>query len=131
MDKKLNTFTNITEIGLPRGISLSETQGDIKPALNKRNLILIGTWACALIITTQLTSVNNYDVSTSLNYPNKNTQTKIYEPIIVDEDIFFDEEINSNIFVKTKPERSYRVKLNIKGYITGKPIIDEDNSYDS
>jgi hypothetical protein len=122
MDRKLETLTNTNHIDLPKNIFLVETQGNIKPSISNKNKLLIGAWTCALLLTSAQATGGIYEMTTALNYQNKNTQTTIsYEPSYSLDSI--DEEVNSNIFVATQPINSYPVKLKISRTARGEPVV--------
>lgn len=133
MDKNLITFAQGQNFNLASEVSLLETRGNVRPQINSNKLLIIGTWACALILSGSTSAIENYNITTTLNYPNKGTQAVIaYDPQVNYEDYLNDEEIDQNIFVKTKPERSYSATLSIQTVRAGNPIIDiGSNLYES
>jgi len=128
MDNRLDTFTNNESKNLSRDISMLEIPGSVKPSLDHKNLILMGGWICSVMLTTSLSIDNNYNLSTTLKYPDKETQAVVvYEPSLINDTLLADDEINNAVFVSTQPEKSYPIKLKITQQNIGEPVIDLDN----
>lgn len=128
MDKSFDTTTASTT-NLQRGIPLIDAQDEVKTVISNKNLLLIGTWACAVLLSQSVPTDASYQVTTSISYANKTTQSTLsLVPELMSIDAFEDDEVNSELFVATQPKRSYAVKLKIKEVKSGEPVIDTDNN---
>ncbi len=126
-----NSTNNITSI-IKDEITLSEVSGFVKPTYNRNNFLIIGAWSLGLLLTSALHmpiqgSIES-DVTTKIDYKNRITRGNInYEPTYNLDDEF-DYELNSDVYLNMKPNKTYVIKLKITSVKKGTFVTDESIS---
>ncbi len=95
-----------------------DASGNVKSIFSKNN-VLVGGWIALMLASTL--SYGGYSVSTSLFYPNQDSQSVLeYQPGVYE--LSFEEDIRSDLFLEISPKRIYTAKLKIVKHTIGQPV---------